>query len=254
MRNVRRKPLTLIGAAGLGLCSVCFCLAVVANLVSGPAAPAATGAAASTPTPAVVLSPAAFVEEATDAPAATNTALPALTGAPTIAPTTEPTSAATGTEPSTDTAPAPTLTHTAVPSATNTPPPPTHTRAAPAVPANMQPPPPPPTSTLPPPPTDTQPPAPTQASDFQELVGLTSPVNAGADATMTVRTTPGAACSIAVYYKSGRSEAQGLEPKTAGGDGICSWTWKVGSRTTPGTWRMSWPQWGHVGVSIRGSV
>ena len=43
-------------------------------------------------------------------------------------------------------------------------------------------------------------------------------------------------CHITVYYKSGPSEAQGLHPKQADGNGNCSWTWKVGTRTTPGNW------------------
>ena len=76
------------------------------------------------------------------------------------------------------------------------------------------------------------------AADTQELVSLTSPIAHGAYATITVRTNPGAMCSITVYYKSGPSEAQGLGLMVAGGDGLCSWTWKVGTRTTPGTWRI----------------
>ena len=38
---------------------------------------------------------------------------------------------------------------------------------------------------------------------------------------------------IAVYYKSGASRAQGLYPKRGA---RISWTWKVGTRTTPGRW------------------
>ena len=72
----------------------------------------------------------------------------------------------------------------------------------------------------------------------QELVSLTSPISPGADATITVRTTSGVSCSIVVNYKSGPSQAQGLDPKTAGSDGVCSWTWKVGTNTTPGTWSI----------------
>lgn len=72
----------------------------------------------------------------------------------------------------------------------------------------------------------------------QELVSLTSPIAHGANATIKVRTSPGTSCSITVYYKSGASEAQGLGPMIAGSDGLCSWTWKVGTRTTPGTWSI----------------
>jgi hypothetical protein len=67
------------------------------------------------------------------------------------------------------------------------------------------------------------------------LVGVTSPISAGAYATLRVAVTPARRCSIAVYYKSGRSVAQGLYPKTPRA-GRISWTWKVGTRTTPGRW------------------
>lgn len=81
-------------------------------------------------------------------------------------------------------------------------------------------------------------PTPTRSTVAQELVNLTSPVAKGAQASITVRTSPGSSCSITVYYKSGASHAAGLEPETAGNDGLCSWTWKVGTNTTPGTWRI----------------
>jgi hypothetical protein len=41
-----------------------------------------------------------------------------------------------------------------------------------------------------------------------------------------------------VYYKSGPSNAQGLGSKTADGSGHVTWTWKVGTTTTPGTWSI----------------
>ncbi len=69
-----------------------------------------------------------------------------------------------------------------------------------------------------------------------KLVSLTSPTHPGANATIIVKTAPAAACSIAVFYKSGTSRAQGLVPKTADAQGNASWTWRVGTRTTPGTW------------------
>ena len=68
------------------------------------------------------------------------------------------------------------------------------------------------------------------------LVSLTSPVSAGAEATITVHSAPGARCLIAVRDKSGPSRAAGLVPKTANSRGQVSWTWRVGTRTTPGRW------------------
>ena len=68
------------------------------------------------------------------------------------------------------------------------------------------------------------------------LVSLTSPVSPGDDATITVQTTPGVLCLITVRYKSGPSKARGLVPKTADNRGIVTWTWRVGTGTTPGRW------------------
>jgi hypothetical protein len=67
------------------------------------------------------------------------------------------------------------------------------------------------------------------------LVRVTSPISAGSYAKLTVAVSPSRRCSIAVYYKSGRSQAQGLYPKRPIG-GRITWTWKVGTRTTPGRW------------------
>ena len=71
-----------------------------------------------------------------------------------------------------------------------------------------------------------------------ELVDLTSPIGHGSDATITVRGQPDTAYDITVYYKSGASTAKGLYEKTSDASGLVSWTWRVGSRTTPGTWAI----------------
>jgi hypothetical protein len=95
----------------------------------------------------------------------------------------------------------------------------------------------PPTTT---PPTTT-PPTTTPPSTTEltlEIVSVTSPVSPGHNATLVARTAPGANCDITVYYKSGPSTAQGLYPKTADSNGSVSWTWLVGTRTTPGSWRI----------------
>src|SRR6266851_5325478 len=67
-------------------------------------------------------------------------------------------------------------------------------------------------------------------------ISLTSPAAPFTDAILTVSTAPGANCSIVVYYKSGPSRAKGLVPKVASSSGRVSWTWRVGSNTTPGRW------------------
>jgi hypothetical protein len=76
------------------------------------------------------------------------------------------------------------------------------------------------------------------AATTQTLISLTSPILHGANATIIVRSKAGAHCSITVYYKSGPSKAAGLGPQIAATNGRCAWTWKVGTNTTPGTWRI----------------
>jgi hypothetical protein len=77
--------------------------------------------------------------------------------------------------------------------------------------------------------------APTTAEARVRLVRVTSPIDAGSYAHLTASVSPSRTCSISVYYKSGRSHAAGLYPKRPVG-GRVSWTWKVGTRTTPGRW------------------
>ncbi len=98
------------------------------------------------------------------------------------------------------------------------------------------------------PPTPTRtpsPPTPTRASEASEagelalsILSITSPVRRDANARLVARTIPGAQCTIAVHYKSGPSQAEGLEPQLADGRGNVSWEWRVGRATTPGTWRI----------------
>jgi hypothetical protein len=76
---------------------------------------------------------------------------------------------------------------------------------------------------------------PAAATAKVRLVRVTSPISAGAYATLTAAVAPTRRCTITVYYKSGPSRAQGLYPKTPS-SGRVTWTWKVGTRTTPGRW------------------
>jgi competence protein ComEC len=73
---------------------------------------------------------------------------------------------------------------------------------------------------------------------FINVASLTSPVSPNRIATLTIQTIPGAACSITVYYKSGPSQAAGLGPQTADASGQATWSWKIGSKTTPGIWKI----------------
>jgi len=69
-----------------------------------------------------------------------------------------------------------------------------------------------------------------------KLIDLTKTVEQGNQATITIKGTEGVEYNIEVYYKSGPSKAAGLEPKVAGSDGLITWIWKVGSRTSEGTY------------------
>jgi hypothetical protein len=81
-------------------------------------------------------------------------------------------------------------------------------------------------------PTDTQPAA---QSGFT-LISLSSPVNVGGTASASIQTQAGTNCSIGYVTPHGtQSKAQGLVPETAGGDGVCSWSWKIGASTQSGT-------------------
>lgn len=69
-----------------------------------------------------------------------------------------------------------------------------------------------------------------------EILSVTSPVDKGSLATLIVKTSPNASCTITVAYKSGPSHASGLGPKSADAGGTVSWTWRVAAGTTSGTW------------------
>jgi hypothetical protein len=57
---------------------------------------------------------------------------------------------------------------------------------------------------------------------------------------------PSARCSITVLYKSGSSHAHGLTPQRSVA-GKVSWTWMIGTNTTPGNW-VVYVDCGAVGV------
>jgi hypothetical protein len=90
--------------------------------------------------------------------------------------------------------------------------------------------------TVAPTPKPTATPAPSLALAFTTF---TSPIEAGGNATAAVKTAGGAACNIRVVYKSGASKAAGLGDKTADAAGNVSWTWRVGTGTTPGSWPVT---------------
>jgi hypothetical protein len=73
------------------------------------------------------------------------------------------------------------------------------------------------------------------ASAFKVLV-LTSPVPVGGTVNVQIQTVAGASCFLSYRTPSGTdSQASGLGATTAGTNGVCSWVWKIGPKTKPGT-------------------
>jgi hypothetical protein len=81
-------------------------------------------------------------------------------------------------------------------------------------------------------------PLPARASLAVKFTSLAA-VDPNSYATATIQTAPAASCSIVVEYKSGPSKAAGLDPAIADGRGAVTWRWKVGSKTTPGSWPVT---------------
>lgn len=66
-----------------------------------------------------------------------------------------------------------------------------------------------------------------------------TPLRPGRKATVIVKTSPGAAVSLGVMYKSGSSKAKHLGTTAADANGFAQWTWHVSGNTTPGVWMLT---------------
>ncbi|WP_114383375.1 TadE/TadG family type IV pilus assembly protein [Paenibacillus prosopidis] len=66
-----------------------------------------------------------------------------------------------------------------------------------------------------------------------------TPLRPGRKATVIVKTSPGAAVSLGVMYKSGSSKAKHLGAASADANGFAQWTWHVSGNTTPGVWQLT---------------
>ncbi len=96
-----------------------------------------------------------------------------------------------------------------------------------------------PSPTATPEPTPTKEPEPTDEQEPEPLVvkiaKRTASLRRNQTASVTIKTSQGASCSIDVVYPSGSSTAKGLDPKKANSSGVVTWKWKVGGNTTRGT-------------------
>ncbi|MGZ4189597.1 MAG: hypothetical protein ACXVQ5_07130 [Actinomycetota bacterium] len=69
-----------------------------------------------------------------------------------------------------------------------------------------------------------------------KIVSVTSPAYRGSNATLVAQTSARAGCNLSVTLPSGaQSQSTGLGSATADSSGRVQWTWKIGTRTTPGT-------------------
>jgi hypothetical protein len=72
-----------------------------------------------------------------------------------------------------------------------------------------------------------------------EKLTVTSPVEVGSHATVTIKTQPGTGCNITYYTPKGNpSASQELTERLADGNGLCTWSWQIGTNTTPGKGRV----------------
>jgi len=202
---------SIIGVVVLAFgCCLCAGLSVagigLSEIVPALFAPA-------TPTVATTVTPTGETGSETAGPTLTETGAVTLTGSPDVTITATPTMTPTAT------------THVAaLPSATPQPPiavPPTQ--------------PPAPTSAPKPPPAPTA----TSAPFGYTITFLTSPILAGQNVTLKIKTAPNSACNLSYVTPQGdTSNMAGLGATTADGNGVCSWTWKITPNTKPGTGKL----------------
>lgn len=68
------------------------------------------------------------------------------------------------------------------------------------------------------------------------LLSITTPVEAGANSSISIRTTPTATCSIKISYGDLESKDSGLATKKADDFGTVTWSWTVDKSAPAGKW------------------
>ena len=68
---------------------------------------------------------------------------------------------------------------------------------------------------------------------------VTSPVQPGSNASITIRTNPAAVCTISVKQAEAKMEDSGLSKKTADEFGMLSWAWTVKPTDPVGKWPIN---------------
>ncbi len=77
------------------------------------------------------------------------------------------------------------------------------------------------------------------ASVGVSIDSLLSPVSAGSNTSLEVKTTPKANCTVSVVYNGVASTDSGLAPKVADAYGVAGWTWTVGAAVPAGSWPIN---------------
>ncbi|MDR1674474.1 MAG: hypothetical protein LBR54_03375 [Oscillospiraceae bacterium] len=70
------------------------------------------------------------------------------------------------------------------------------------------------------------------------LISMTAAVEAGQQASVTVRGQPETQYNISVYYSAGKSQSKELVPKISDEFGNVSWQWRIGAGTKPGNYHL----------------
>jgi hypothetical protein len=68
---------------------------------------------------------------------------------------------------------------------------------------------------------------------------ITSPANPGMNASITIKTKPGATCTITVMYNAVASKDSGLRSKVADDFGVAMWTWTIEPTVEIGKWPVT---------------
>lgn len=68
---------------------------------------------------------------------------------------------------------------------------------------------------------------------------ITSPIMPGSNASIIIKTNPGATCTITVVYDNTPSKDSGLNTKVADDFGVINWTWTVEDSVPFGKWPVT---------------
>jgi hypothetical protein len=74
---------------------------------------------------------------------------------------------------------------------------------------------------------------------FVDFLSVKGVAGSSTDATVSVKTLPGAKCTVKINGPNGLSTDSRLKDKTADKQGSVSWTWSAGPSVTGGVWNIT---------------